>query len=315
MCPTRIDTLSVWLQLRETCAKAGAIDTWPLKEMSNNLAATHNILGEPGENRTLWQDNLKTPLDGLNNRAGAEMVYFVGCVGGLYPRAQSIPVALSEILAQAEIKFTTLGGQEVCCGFPLLGMGMREQAVEFARKNVTLVQSLGAKSVVFSCPSCFHMWRDVYPELLGEPTGLELFHSTQLLFWAIANNRLQLRPLDKRITYHDPCDLGRNSGVYEAPRDALRAIPGIELVEMENNRANALCCGGGGNLEVVDKKLSEAIADRRIQQANDTGASLLITPCQQCKRTLSGAARRQKVGIPVLDLVELYARQVESDHK
>jgi heterodisulfide reductase subunit D len=311
ICPTHIDNVAVWLKMRETFAGNGDIASWPLADMGKNLAKTFNILGEPGENRTLWQQNLQTPLDGLNNTAGVDMVYFVGCVGGLYPRAQSIPAAISELLAQAGVRFTTMGGEEMCCGFPLLGIGLRDQAIEFARKNVAMVRQLGAKSMVFSCPSCFHIWRDVYPELLGEPLGLELMHSTQFLFWATSQNRLQLRPLNKRITYHDPCDLGRNSGVYEVPRDAIRAIPGVELVEMENNRANALCCGGGGNLEAVDKQLSEAIADRRILQAKDTGASILITPCQQCKRTLSGAAKRQKVTINVLDLVELYTRQVE----
>ncbi|MDH7490215.1 MAG: heterodisulfide reductase-related iron-sulfur binding cluster, partial [Anaerolineae bacterium] len=116
---------------------------------------------------------------------------------------------------------------------------------------------------------------------------------------------LLLKPLDAKVTYHDPCDLGRTSGIYEAPRRVIRAIPGIALVEMEDHHERSLCCGGGGDAEMANAELTAAVAKRRLAQAQATGAEYLVSACQQCKRTLATAARREKVRIRTLDITEL----------
>jgi heterodisulfide reductase subunit D len=114
-----------------------------------------------------------------------------------------------------------------------------------------------------------------------------------------------LKAVNKIVTFHDPCDLGRNSGIYDEPRQILEAIPGLTLVEMKDHREYALCCGGGGDVEMADAEVAQAVGRRRILQAQDTGAELIITACQQCKRTLLGAARKEKVRIRTLDIAEL----------
>ncbi len=304
VCPTRIDTCDLWLDLRHDLAAHGSIDRWPLKTMRDNLLAAHTITGDPPENRLLWQENLETDIPGLNLGKPAKAVYFVGCVAGLYPQAQGIPQSLAQILARANVEFTTLGSAEQCCGFPLVGMGLEDAAAETARRNVALVKETGASMLIAACPSCYHTWEYLYPKLLGEPTGLQIRHASQVLVELLRDGRLTPQPVEERVTYHDPCDLGRNSGIYDAPRQALAAIPGLELVEMANHREHALCCGGGGNMEVVAPELSAAIARRRLAQALDTGASVLVTPCQQCKRTLANAARQARARLKVLDLNE-----------
>jgi len=304
-CATRIDTLAAWLEARRRLADRGALERLPLGRLRDNLRQAHNVTGDPAENRLMWQADLEHADPGLNGRAGAEIVYFVGCVTGLYGQGHPIAQAATEIFRAAGLNFTTLGSAEWCCGFPYLGLGLPAEAAAVARHNLAAVQSLGARTIVASCPSCFHMWRDVYPDLLAAPIGLEVLHASELAARLLAEDRIELAPRPLRVTYHDPCDLGRNSGVYDAPRAVLRAIPGVELVEMADTRENALCCGGGGNLEAVNPALVAEIAARRIAQAVETGATILVTPCQQCKRTLAAAARKARARLKVLDLNEI----------
>ncbi len=304
VCPTRIDTLATWLEARQRLADQSALDRLPLGRLRDNLCAAHNITGEPAENRLLWQEELSLAPALLNARPGAQVVYFVGCVAALYGQGHAIARAAVEIFHRADLDFTTLGSAEWCCGFPLLGLGLPEEAAAVARHNLAAVRALAGQAVVTTCPSCFHMWRDVYPALLGGPIGVEVMHAGELLARLIAEGRIAFRPLPGRVTYHDPCDLGRNSGVYDAPRAVLQAIPGLELVEMADHRKHARCCGGGGNLEAINPDLAGELARQRLVQAVETGATLLVTPCQQCKRTLATAARRERVRLRVLDLTE-----------
>jgi Fe-S oxidoreductase len=307
-CATRIDTMAAWLEARRRLADRGALDRLPLGRLRDNLRASHNVTGDSAENRLLWQADLEAPAPGINGRAGAGAIYFVGCVTGLYGQGHPIAQAAAEVFTRAGVDFTTLGGEEWCCGFPYLGLGLPDEAAAVARHNLAAVAALGAKLVVTTCPSCYHMWRFTYPELLGAPLPVEIRHASELVARLLTEGRLELAPLDERVTYHDPCDLGRNSGIYDAPRAVLRAIPGLELVEMADNRENALCCGGGGNLEAVNSDLVAQIAQRRIAQAVETGASILVTPCQQCKRTLANAARKARLRLKVLDLNEIVIR-------
>jgi heterodisulfide reductase subunit D len=137
-------------------------------------------------------------------------------------------------------------------------------------------------------------------------------HATQYLAELLESGRLPLREIKERVTYHDPCDLGRKSKEYDAPRRILQAIPGLELVEMTNNKANAICCGGGGNQESLNPEVSAGVADHRLAEAQRTGASLLVSACQQCERTLTMAARRGKVRMKVMDITELVRRALDS---
>ncbi len=309
VCPVHINTRSLWIAMREMLVDLG---TYPaqLDHLREMITTRYNLSGDPNENRLIWSENLPRVPEGVKGKSRAEVVYFVGCVSSFYPQSYSVPQSAVQVLERAGVDFMTLGGEEWCCGFPLIIAGMGEAAVESVRHNVEAVRKSGAKQLVTGCPSCYHTWKHDYTRILGEPLGFEVLHMTELLERAIQAGRISFRPSEDRITYHDPCDLGRTSGVYEAPRNVIRAMPGVTFVEMEHHHEYALCCGGGGDVEMADADLTAAVAARRIAEAQATGATVLLSACQQCKRTLAGAARREKARIRVLDIIELAARQM-----
>jgi Fe-S oxidoreductase len=161
-----------------------------------------------------------------------------------------------------------------------------------------------AKKVVFTCPSCYYAWDHLYPEY-ADVSGLEMQHASEFLVELLAENGLTLGAFENVVTYHDPCDLGRKSGIYDAPRELLGLVPGIEFREMSACGENALCCGGGGDVEVADKEVTAGVAAQRVAQVKDTSAKYVLSSCQQCKRTLQEAARKNKVRVRALDLTEL----------
>jgi heterodisulfide reductase subunit D len=143
------------------------------------------------------------------------------------------------------------------------------------------------------------MWREYYP------TQLKLSHATQLLDRLLARERLPLTRRDITVTYHDPCDLGRAAREFDAPRRVIQALPGVKLVELADNRENCLCCGGGGNLEMIDPDLNREIAKRKVDQVLATGAEAVVSGCQQCLRTMATHARRNKLPVKVMDVAQL----------
>jgi len=147
---------------------------------------------------------------------------------------------------------------------------------------------------------------------VADVSGIQLQHASEFLAELLAGDKLALGPVEEIVTYHDPCDLGRKSGVYDAPREVLARIPGLELREMASIRENAMCCGGGGDVEISDPTVSTGVAGRRLAQVEATGARYVASACQQCKRTLQEGARRHKIRVRGIDLVELVFQSLEA---
>jgi heterodisulfide reductase subunit D len=273
-----------------------------------NVAESHNVFGEDNEERAEWVEECEDSTEEGLCKETAEVVYFTGCVAAFFPVAQQIPVALAGIFQAAEVDFTLLGQNEWCCGFPLVGAGLPDQVQESIAHNLDAVAEKRASKVVFSCPSCYQMWQENYPY----PDHVEIFHSTEFLFWLIREKRLKFREVPLRVTYHDPCDLGRGAREFDAARAVIRAIPGVELVELERNRENCRCCGGGGNLEMIDGELSSRITERKIHEIQATGAQVVVTSCQQCVRTMTTWVRRNEAPLQVLDIARLVARALDT---
>jgi Fe-S oxidoreductase len=303
ICPSGAEAIEILQGAREDVAGHQLLPD-RLAQLDRTIAAEHNISAEENTGRLVWADNLPAPPSGLG-KTQAELVYFVGCVGSFFPRSYNVPRAFIEILEKAEVDYALLGGAEWCCGYPQYINGELALAEEAIRHNVGAVKALHANRVAFTCPSCYHIWQHVYPEMLGEDLELELLHTTELLDRLLAEGRIPLQEWPMTVTYHDPCDLGRKSGVYDAPRRILQKIPGLTLVEMDEIRDNSHCCGGGGNLESHNADLASRIAQRRVQQAAATGAKAIVSACQQCERTLSNAARASKTRIRVMDIGEV----------
>jgi heterodisulfide reductase subunit D len=270
------------------------------------LDEKHNISNDENEERAEWQELLKDiPKEALNKER-AEVIFFVGCVASFFPMAQKIPVNMSRIMHRAGVDFTVLGGEEWCCGFPLIGAGMPDKMKTLMEHNLSKVKETGAKSVVFTCPSCYHTWKHLYN------ADVKLLHASQMLKELIKGGKVKLREMKVKVTYHDPCDLGRNSGVFEEPREVLKSIPGLTLVELASNRQLSTCCGGGGNVEMVNPELSAKVASLKLDQIAQTGADMVVSSCQQCLRTIATRAKRQKIDLVVKDLTELVSEAMET---
>jgi len=303
-CPSGVEVEHILLEGRRELAQKGLAPE-PLARLEQTITATGALTGEGGDARLSWTQNLEfSPRQNGNPQA----IYFVGCVSSFYPQAYGLPQSMVRLLERAGVDYAILGGDEVCCGYPLFISGFKEEARQIALANVRRVQETGASRLITACPSCFRAWHEFYPQLLGKELDIEVLHSTQWLLEA----ELPLKPIEKRVTYHDSCDLGRGSGIYDPPREFLSRIEGLELAEMPYARAEALCCGGGGNMESLDVQASQLVGQLRMEQASGTQASLVVTACPQCKRTLA-KARSAENRIPVVDIVELAWRSVSEN--
>ena len=311
-CPRSIQITDTMLALKEYAHHQGADVPDALDRLEGTVTSHYNISGDDNVTRLIWSQNLANPPLGVDPpRQKAEVVYFVGCVSSFYPRAYSIPQALVQILGRGGVEFTTMGSQEWCCGYPLYVAGMRDQMAAMAQHNVERVRALEAKRVIFTCPSCYYAWSHLYPEMV-DVSDLELQHATEFLAELLTEGGTALGPVEEIVTYHDPCDLGRKSGVYDAPREVLARIPGLEVREMALAREDAQCCGGGGDVEMADSEVTHEVAARRLIDVQATGASTVVSACQQCKRTLQEGARKNRIRVRAMDVVELLWRSVQA---
>nr|HID14344.1 (Fe-S)-binding protein [Anaerolineae bacterium] len=311
-CPRGIDITDAMVALKEWATREGIRVPERLEMLGDMIASHYNISGDDNTTRLIWSENLPEPPLGVSPlRRTAEGVYFIGCVSSFYPRAYSIPQSLVQVLGHANVEFTTLGGEEWCCGYPLYVAGMGERIVKLARHNVERVRTVGAKRVIFTCPSCYYAWSHLYPKI-ADVSGLEFQHATEFAAELLMTNGLTLGPVEEVVTYHDPCDLGRKSGVYDAPRKVLASIPGLELREMSLVRESALCCGGGGDVEMADPGVTLGVAAQRLAQVQATGAKHVASACQQCKRTLQEGARKNRIRVQAIDVMELLWRSVQA---
>ena len=312
-CPRGIDVSESMRQIREWVIGEQVQETpRALGMMSEMIVQSHNMKGDDNETRLIWSANL--PTAGLGElKRQAEVLWYVGCVSSFYPMAYRIPQAMVQILGRSGVDFTLLGGEEWCCGFPLYTGGMSDKVYDLAAHNLERVRATGAKVLVSTCASCYHTWKHIYPEILPDyPADLEVLHATEYMARLIEQGKMPLGPVERVVTYHDPCDLGRRSGVFDEPRYVLNSIPGIELREMANHHQNSLCCGGGGNVETFSPDTVNEAARRRLLQAQATGAQYVVSACQQCMRTLFNGARKNRIRVRPVDISEIVLESVEN---
>ncbi len=311
-CPRGIPITDTMIALKEYATRVDVNVPEGMKMFGETITTGHNISGDDNKSRQIWSQNLAHIPRGVKpRRRKAEVLYFIGCVSSFYPRVYGIPQAFVQIMERADVEFTTLGGDEWCCGYPLHIAGMGDRMAKLAQHNVQKARAVGAKKIVFTCPSCYYAWTHLYPEVV-DTSGIQLQHATEFLAELLAGDGLALGPVEEVVTYHDPCDLGRKSGVYDAPREVIARIPGLEFREMSANRENSLCCGGGGDVEVADRTVPAGVAAQRLAQVQATGAKYVLSACQQCKRTLQEGARQNKIRVRAMDLTELVWKSMQA---
>ncbi len=312
-CPRGIPVSESMRQIREWVIGEGVQEVpRALSMLSDMIVQSHNMKGDNNESRLIWSANLPDGEIGELKRQ-AEVLWYVGCVSSFYPMAYKIPQSMVQILGRSGVDFTLLGGEEWCCGFPLYSAGMSDRVHGLAAHNLERVRATGAKILVSTCASCYHTWKHIYPEVLpGFPEDLEVLHATEYIARLIESGQLELGPLEHTVTYHDPCDLGKRSGIFEEPRYVLQSIPGVELREMANHRQNSLCCGGGGNVEAFAPDTVNEASKRRLLQAEATGAQYVVSACQQCMRTLFNGARANKIRVRAVDISQIVLESIEN---
>jgi Fe-S oxidoreductase len=189
-------------------------------------------------------------------------------------------VATANILNAAGVDFGILGEKENCCGESIRKTGDEELFRRLAKENIKTFIDHGVKNILVSSPHCYHTFKNEYPQFM---VNFDVVHITQYLFQLMNEGKLEFKtPYEKKITYHDPCYLGRHNGIFDEPRALLENVPGLELSEMPDCRIDSLCCGGGGGRVWMETQKGERFGDIRIQQAMDLGAELLVTCCPYC---------------------------------
>jgi Fe-S oxidoreductase len=311
-CPREIKISDTMLNLRSLAVKRDLELPPNLLTLRDTVTSHYNISGDDNATRLIWSDNLEEESLGFRAKRQAEVAFYVGCVASFYPMVYNIPQAMVQVMDRAGVDFAALGGEEWCCGYPLFTAGMEDLVVDLMAHNVARVREMGAKTLVTTCPSCHYTWSHLYPLFDSAPLGFEVLHASQFLGRLMEGGQLKLGGFEQVVTYHDPCDLGRKSGIYDAPREVIAGVPGVEFREMGASREEALCCGGGGDVQIVDESVTATVATRRLGQAQQTGARFVLSACQQCKRTLMAAARRNRVRVRVMDVAELVWRAMEA---
>jgi len=271
-----------------------------------NMHVRGNPWGNPPHERTKWAEGLEIPFASKDNHV--DVLYYVGCASSYDAQGQKIAKNLTRILKTAGVNFGILEN-ETCSGHEAKRMGETGLFAYLSEANMEMFKEAGIKHIVTGDPHSFYSFTHEYPE---QGNGLKVQHYTQFLNDLIDKGILTLSStVEKTVTYHDPCYLGRHSELFEEPRDLIKRVPGVTLVEMENARADSNCCGmGGGRMWMEPPKgllSSQAIAERRVHQALATGAEVMLTACPFCNTTLNDAVKslEKEDTIRVMDITEL----------
>jgi Fe-S oxidoreductase len=258
--------------------------------------------------RGAWAEGLDL-VDLAKGEAKADLCYFVGCTTSFDDTAQEIARSFSKILQSAGVNFGILGKKEPCCGDIARRMGELGLFVEQMEKCLDLFDKYGITDVVTSSPHCFHAFRNEYPE-----APFNTRHYTLVLQELIAHGKLRFKEGEgATVTYHDPCYLGRYNRIFDEPREIIRSIPGLTLVEMTYHGADSLCCGGGGGRMWQDLNGEVKMSDVRLREAESTGAQILVTACPLCRIMLEDARKAAGLNeiLRVMDLNELVLEALE----
>ncbi len=307
-CPMDVRPPDLFSALRARALEEGTIPDSFAKTLFDSLTNVHrygNPWGYPSRERAKWAEDLD--IEGASE--GMDLLYYVGCSPSYDPRVQGIPRALAKILGGTGIDFGTLGEEERCCGDAVRWLGEEGLFQELAQENLGQFNGYRPQRIVTTSPHCYNVFKNDYPKLESE-----VLHYSQWLAQLLAEGGITLNGGPQvRVAYHDPCYLGRHNGIYEEPRSILRAIPGVELVELPRSRERSLCCGGGGGrLWLGVEQEEERPSEIRLKEALQTGAELLVTACPFCLINFIEAAKTLNLEdkIRIVDLAELVGERL-----
>ena len=277
-CPRDVKQIESGIALRRVATEYGVFPTSvkAVRTVSASLVGEGNPLSEERKKRADWAKGHS--VEAFTEEK--EVLYFPCCYPSYDPRLKKVAQATADILNQAGVSFGILGSKENCCGESIRKTGDEELFKRLAKENIKTFIDSGVKKILVSSPHCYHTFKNEYPEF---SVHFEVVHVSEFVAQLIEEGRLTLeKEYPKRVTYHDPCYLGRHNGIYDAPREALKRVPGLELVEMADCRSDSLCCGGGGGRIWMETPKGERFSDLRLEQAIEVGAEVLATACPYC---------------------------------
>ena len=303
-CPRGVEIIDIMRALRRAVTELG-IAKVPnsLRLTIKNISGVGNPLGEPEAKRADWAKDLDVKL----HTEGTEVLYLPCCIPEYDSNVQRIARSMVKILKTAGVDFGILGNKASCCGESVRKAGDENVFQNLAQNNIAAFKEAGVKTVVVSSPHCYHTLKHEYPEFGAD---FEVIHFSQYLLTLLKDGRLNLtKEVNKTVAYQDPCYLGRHNDIYEEPREVLRSIPGLTLVELPGNRENSLCCGGGGGRIWMETKSEERFSDIRIGQALEVGADTLAVACPYCMLNFDDSVLTMDKAsvISVKDISELVA--------
>ena len=305
VCPAHLDTIPMWENMREFLVANGAGPMPSHEQIVKSIENYDNPWMQPRTQRSRWQKRIEKEVkikDALKDEV--EVLYFVGCTAAFDPNIREMATNTAMVLGKAGVDFGTLGNEEGCCGSTLLRTGLVESARKTAMNNIERFEKTGAGTIVTSCAGCYKTLRQDYPGF-GK-VGAKVVHVTQLVGELIDSGRLRpSKSVSATVTFHDPCHLGRHSKLFEEPRRIIESLPGTKLVEMERNREEARCCGAGGGVKTAFPDLAQKISNLRVEDAEKSGAQILVTSCPFCYQSLKTTIDAKKSDLRMMDLMEL----------
>ncbi|OAT81730.1 (Fe-S)-binding protein [Desulfotomaculum copahuensis] len=274
-CPRGVKIPEIVRSMRSVICETGGIPK-NLKAVVGSINSNGNPWSQERSERTAWMKDLNVPAF----TPDTEYLLFVCCTSAYDGRSQKIARAIVQLLQAAGVDFGVIGAEEQCCGEATRKIGAEEEFGNLARYNIDLFNNKGVKKIITTSPHCYHTFKNEYPEFGAE---FEVLHYTELLDRLLAEGKLKpAKPVAGKAIYHEPCYLGRHNHVYDAPRDLLGAVPGLEVAEFDQNHDASMCCGGGGARIWMETKAGQRFSDVKVLEAADKEASLLVTACPYC---------------------------------
>jgi len=315
-CPVDIEHIDHITDMRRHQVLIESAFPTEASSMLKNLENKGDPWGMGAARRMEWADGLGFEVPVVEGPIGedVEYLFWVGCAGALEDRARKTTRAIAELLHTAGVSFAVLGPAETCTGDPARRIGNEFVFSMLAQQNIETLNEAGARKVVASCPHCFNALANEYPQLGG---NYEVLHHTQLLARLVTEGRLRpVTPVSEKITYHDPCFLGRHNRVFTAPREIMEHVPGVQAQEMHRCRERGFCCGAGGARMWMEERIGKRINIERIEEALGTNPDTISTGCPYCLVMLGDAVSAKKSSgearesLEVVDVAQLLVRSV-----
>ena len=277
-CPRDVRQIESGVALRRIATEYGVFPATakPVRGIGASLSAEGNPLNEERKNRAAWAESIS--VDQFTE--DMEYLYFPGCYLSYDPRLKKVARATAAILKKAGVSFGILGTKENCCGESIRKTGDEGLFKKLAKENIKTFIDSGVKKIIVSSPHCYHTFKNEYPEFR---VNFEIIHMTQFISRLIEEGKLKIKKgYEKKVTYHDPCYLGRHNNIYDEPRNILKKVKGLSFTELSESGEDSLCCGGGGGRIWMETPKGQRFSDIRVEQAIDAGAEILATACPYC---------------------------------